>query len=150
MDVHAIPPFTHWRWQPEATQFWSSLDLAVQGFLQISTSSVSSPGPSGHFSRYTIVNVKYVSVKLGKKEYDDLNLFATQIYFVEDIHWVLLNRHLFFLFLKGNIFGGAMPYNIWGFGILVLQPRIEPTPPTVKGWSLNHWNTREVLTQKVF
>ena len=149
MDVHAIPPFTHWRWQPEATQLWSSLDLAVQGFLQISTSSVSFPGPSRHFSRYTIVNVKYVLAKLGKKEYDDLSLFTTQIYFVEDIQRVSLKRHLF-VFLKGNIGGGGMPYNIWGFGILVLQPRIEPTPPTVKGWSLNHWTTREVLTQKVF
>ena len=28
--------------------------------------------------------------------------------------------------------------------VLVLQPQIEPKPPTVEAWSLNHWTTREV------
>ena len=28
--------------------------------------------------------------------------------------------------------------------ILVPQPQIEPKPPTVEAWSLNHWATREV------
>ena len=26
----------------------------------------------------------------------------------------------------------------------VPQPRIEPMPPAVEAWSLNHWTTREV------
>ena len=29
-------------------------------------------------------------------------------------------------------------------GILDPQPRIEPVPPAVEEWSLNHWTTREV------
>ena len=29
-------------------------------------------------------------------------------------------------------------------GILVPQPGLEPTPPAVEAWSLNHWTTREV------
>ena len=28
MDVHAIPPFTHWRWQPEAT-LWSKRKVGL-------------------------------------------------------------------------------------------------------------------------
>ena len=31
------------------------------------------------------------------------------------------------------------------YGILVPRPGIEPVPPTLVGWSLNHWTTREVL-----
>ena len=30
-------------------------------------------------------------------------------------------------------------------GILVPLPGIEPTPPAVEAWSLNHWTAREVL-----
>ena len=30
-------------------------------------------------------------------------------------------------------------------GILVPGPGIEPSPPAVEAWSLNHWTTREVL-----
>ena len=30
------------------------------------------------------------------------------------------------------------------YGILVPGPGIEPVPPAVKAWSLNHWTTREV------
>ena len=29
-------------------------------------------------------------------------------------------------------------------GILVPRPGIEPTPPALEVWSLNHWTTREV------
>ena len=28
-------------------------------------------------------------------------------------------------------------------GILVLQPRVKPTPPAMEAQSLNHWTTRE-------
>ena len=31
-------------------------------------------------------------------------------------------------------------------GILVPQPEIEPSPPSVEAWSLNGWTTREVLS----
>ena len=31
-----------------------------------------------------------------------------------------------------------------GCGILVPGPEIEPMPPIVEAWSLNHWTTREV------
>ena len=30
-------------------------------------------------------------------------------------------------------------------GLLVLRPEIEPAPPVLEVWSLNHWTTREVL-----
>ena len=29
-------------------------------------------------------------------------------------------------------------------GILVPQPEIEPVPPALGQWSLNHWTTREI------
>ena len=29
-------------------------------------------------------------------------------------------------------------------GILVPRPGIEPTPPAVEAWNLNHWTAREV------
>ena len=29
-------------------------------------------------------------------------------------------------------------------GILVPQPGIEPVPPAMEAWRLNHWTTREV------
>ena len=32
----------------------------------------------------------------------------------------------------------------WACGILVLRPGIEPIPPALEVWSLNHWTTREV------
>ena len=41
----------------------------------------------------------------------------------------------FFLFL-------AEPYA--ACGILVPQPGIEPMPPAMEGWILNHWTAREV------
>ena len=33
------------------------------------------------------------------------------------------------------------------YGILVLRPGIEPTPPALEAWSRNHWTTREVPEQ---
>ena len=30
------------------------------------------------------------------------------------------------------------------YEILVLQPRMEPTPPALEAWSLNQWTTREI------
>ena len=35
-------------------------------------------------------------------------------------------------------------------GILVPQPGIEPAPPALWAWSLNHWTTREVPVQGTF
>ena len=29
-------------------------------------------------------------------------------------------------------------------GILVPRPGVQPAPPAVEAWSLNHWTTREV------
>ena len=46
-----------------------------------------------------------------------------------------LSREFFFFF-----FG----LSLTACKILVLQPGIEPMPPTVKAQSLNHWITREV------
>ena len=30
------------------------------------------------------------------------------------------------------------------YGILVPRPGIEPTPPALEEWSLNHWTNKEV------
>ena len=35
------------------------------------------------------------------------------------------------------------PYHM-ACGLLVPQPGIEPVPPAVEAWSLNHWMAREV------
>ena len=35
-------------------------------------------------------------------------------------------------------------------GILISCPGIEPIPPAVEGWSLNHWTAREVLVTGKF
>ena len=35
-------------------------------------------------------------------------------------------------------------------GILVPWPGIEPSPPAVEAWSLNHWTTREVPTPHIY
>ena len=37
----------------------------------------------------------------------------------------------------------AAPHNMW---IVVPQPGMEPIPPALEVWSLNHQTTREVLT----
>ena len=40
----------------------------------------------------------------------------------------------------------SLLFSGWGAcTVLVLQPGIEPVPPAVEPWSLNHWTTREVL-----
>ena len=41
------------------------------------------------------------------------------------------------------LFGGRPCYST--HGILVPQPGMEPMPPAVEAWSLNHWTFREVL-----
>ena len=35
-------------------------------------------------------------------------------------------------------------------GILVPPPEIEPTSPTLEGWSLNYWSTKEILNRPFF
>ena len=35
-------------------------------------------------------------------------------------------------------------------GILVPQPGMEPMPPTVEAWSLNHWTAREFPKEHVY
>ena len=41
------------------------------------------------------------------------------------------------------------PYHT-AFWILVPQPGIEPMPPALEAWSLNHWTTREVPEMKIY
>ena len=40
-------------------------------------------------------------------------------------------------------FGGGPTLHV-ACGILVPRPGIEPRPPAVEAWSLNHWTAREV------
>ena len=53
-----------------------------------------------------------------------------------------------FLEIGGLRFGGGgfvclfLPHHT-ACGFLVLQPGIEPVPPAVEVWSLNHWTTKE-------
>ena len=44
-----------------------------------------------------------------------------------------------FFFFNVLIFGPK------SHGLLVLRPEIEPAPPVLEVWSLNHWTVREVL-----
>ena len=55
------------------------------------------------------------------------------------------------LFLISFLFKNLFIYLFWvrwvllvAHGILVPQPGIEPMPPALEVWSLNHWTTREV------
>ena len=61
------------------------------------------------------------------------------------ILWICKGFLLFFSqkTLLGN-FIFFWPYHA-ACGILVPQPGIEPMPPTVEVWCLNHWTAREVL-----
>ena len=49
--------------------------------------------------------------------------------------------HIFFLFLF--FFFGHVARHV-GCGISVPRPGIEPAPPAVEAWNLNHWIAREV------
>ena len=35
-------------------------------------------------------------------------------------------------------------------GILVPQPGMEPVPPTMEAWSLNHWTVREAPGPRLY
>ena len=57
---------------------------------------------------------------------------------------------IYYLCLEGMLFA----HHLWccvlfsatcGMWHVVPQPRIQPTSPAVESWSLNHWDTREVL-----
>ena len=47
-------------------------------------------------------------------------------------------------------FGGEQALHSVACRILVPRPGIEPVPPAVEGWSLNHWTAREVLNFVLF
>ena len=53
---------------------------------------------------------------------------------------ILLSLHCSFL--------GGLCHSV--HDILVLQPGIEASPPSVEAWSLNHWSTVEVLKWHAF
>ena len=59
-----------------------------------------------------------------------------------------------FIILKFYLFWGegghTMQHDLGDYGILVPKPQIEPTPPAVEAWSLNHWTTKEVLKGRTF
>ena len=61
------------------------------------------------------------------------------IFFLLNAAKPIPNLFLFFL----SLFGGRPCYST--HGILVPQPGMEPMPPAVEVWSLNHWTFREVL-----
>ena len=65
---------------------------------------------------------------------------------IKKYHWMLNNSEGW----NTNVFStGFCLFCFWllcaACGILVSWPGIEPTPPAVEAWSLNHWTTREVL-----
>ena len=70
--------------------------------------------------------------------YDALNLFA---FFLCSQNTKAVSTTLFFFFFWPH--HGAC-------GILVPRPRVEPEPPAVEAWSLNHWTAREVPAQYIF
>ena len=50
--------------------------------------------------------------------------------------------------ISGNPFISLSLFFFWlhctACGILVPRPGIEPAPPALEAWSLNHWTAREV------
>ena len=60
----------------------------------------------------------------------------------------------FWLFRKAGFFfvagGGGVWQCLTACGILVPRPGIEPKPPALKEWSLNHWTTKEIPERQLF
>ena len=79
-----------------------------------------------------------------------LRLTATQICMCIFYHWqsnfsFIFSSKLWIYFLKVM---HLLLFLFWpcylARGILVPQPRIEPKPPVLEAWSLNHWTAVEV------
>ena len=51
---------------------------------------------------------------------------------------------------KKNFLKKIFWLNCVAYGILVPQPGIEPMPPALKVWSLNHWTAGEVPQSPYF
>ena len=60
--------------------------------------------------------------------------FKDANYSLKDMHTKAVMISFFYLFIFGHT----------ACGILVPQPGIEPGPPALEAWSLNHWTAREV------
>ena len=54
------------------------------------------------------------------------------------ICFCLFKKFRCYFIIKNNL---TMPM---ACGILVPRPGMEPTPPALKAWGINHWLTREV------
>ena len=63
-------------------------------------------------------------------------------------------RVSFSLYLLQHLFVDCFVFFFWpcctAYGILIPRPGIEPMPPALEAWSLNHWTTREVPICRLF
>ena len=59
------------------------------------------------------------------------------------VHSVFSCIH-FAIFFFDWLIDWLIDFGLSAWGILVPWPGIEPVPPAVEAWSLNHWTTREV------
>ena len=68
------------------------------------------------------------------------SLICAQAQFSSNLFYLRLSELLIFILFY------FWPHHM-ACRILVPQPGIEPLPPAVEVWSLNHWTTREVLSE---
>lgn len=60
------------------------------------------------------------------------------------LSFMFQTKENFFILKKKKKLFIYFDYTMQHAGSLVLQPGMEPEPPAVKVWSLNHWPTRKV------
>ena len=107
---------------------WLDL-LAVQGTLKSLLQHHSSKASIFRCSAFFIVQLSHSYMTTGK------TIAFTRRTFVDKVMFLLnLEKNFFFFSL---LCLGALR-------ILVPRPGMEPMPPALGAWSLNHWTTREV------
>ena len=61
--------------------------------------------------------------------------------------WFFLKIYYIFILAAPGLHCSTWASLVAACGILVPQPGMEPGPPALGAWSLNHWTTREVPSE---
>ena len=72
--------------------------------------------------------------------------------FSKTLHKMLLlltYKRYILLFLNYSVVFYFWLYHV-ACGIIVPQPGMEPVPPTLEAWSLNHWSTVDQISPQFF
>ena len=67
-----------------------------------------------------------------------------------DFKVVKIQQHILWLILTSKLVIHKTKLSATACGILVFYPGIEPVPPAVEVWSLNHWTIREISMNRFF